>query len=147
MHTTEQRNSFLLLRANGWSLRKISAKLNIPKSTLFDWECVHRAQIDLLKSMRGEKLPPISPPKYKEDLQRVHSAELDALTGFPPAIESARISLSKIQANSTRENGTFTDDFDRGAKFALSRSSTSDAKNHALSHLPTPLDTAELRST
>jgi hypothetical protein len=104
MHTTEQRNSFLLLRGNGWSLRNISAKLNIPKSTL-------------------------------------------ALTGSPPAIESARISLSNIQANSTLENGTFPDDFDRGATFALSPSSTSDAKNHTLSNLPTPLDTAEVRST
>jgi hypothetical protein len=203
MHTTEQRNSFLLLRGNGWSLRKISAKLNIPKSTLFNWECLHRAQIDLLKSMRGERLQQISSPKYKEDLQRVssfiarlelalqrrafdhmspafllqtvlhlrsrlhklrsqvqpigpipkdvldllHSAELDALAGSPPAIESARISLSTIQANSTRENGTFPDDFDRGATFALSPSSTSDPKNHTVSNLPTPLDTAEVRST
>ena len=38
MQTTEPKNAFLHLRANGWSLRSISQELGVPKSTLFNWE-------------------------------------------------------------------------------------------------------------
>ena len=38
MHPTEPKNAFLLMRANGWSLRSIATKLGVPKSTLFNWE-------------------------------------------------------------------------------------------------------------
>src|ERR1051325_2105643 len=54
----KSKNAFLHLRANGWSLRSISTKLGVPKSTLFNWESDRetRRTIDVLKSLQIEKL-------------------------------------------------------------------------------------------
>jgi len=58
MHTTEPKNAFLVMRANGWSLGSISRQLGVPKSTLFNWEsdpAIHRS-INVIKSLQLEKL-------------------------------------------------------------------------------------------
>ena len=57
MDTTEQRNSFLLLRGNGWSLRKISAKLNIPKSTLASLVLLPRSNPPGFPSPQSRQIP------------------------------------------------------------------------------------------
>src|SRR5262245_41646365 len=73
MNTTEPKNAFLLLRANGWSLRSIATKLGIPKSTLFDWESdpvTHRT-INVFKSIQIEKLQEQYIPSFEEELQKL----------------------------------------------------------------------------
>src|SRR6266404_3871293 len=73
MHPTEQQTTFVLLRANGWSLGKISDKLGIPKSTIFHWDCERRAEIHLIKCMQVEKLQEKYAPTYEEELQQLAS--------------------------------------------------------------------------
>src|SRR5438034_6727290 len=73
MQTTEPKNAFLLLRANGWSLRSISQELGIPKSTLFNWESdpPTRRAINVLKSLQLEKLQERYIPSFEEELQKL----------------------------------------------------------------------------
>src|SRR6267378_19069 len=73
MHPTEPKNAFLLMRANGWSLRSISKKLGIPKSTLFNWEsdsATCRA-INVMKSLQIERLQERYIPSFEEELQKL----------------------------------------------------------------------------
>ena len=73
MHPTEPKNAFLLMRANGWSLRSISQQLGIPKSTLFDWESEPptRRTINVLKSLQVERLQEQYIPSFEEELQKL----------------------------------------------------------------------------
>lgn len=73
MHSNEEKAAFLVLRANGWSLAKISNRLNIPKSTLFHWETEHRAQIHMVKCIHVEKLQEKYLPSFEEELQHLSS--------------------------------------------------------------------------
>src|SRR5438552_3417326 len=75
MHPTEPKDAFLHLRANGWSLRSIAEQLRIPKSTLFDWEAdpPTRRLINVLKSMRIEKLQEKFIPSFEDELQKTSS--------------------------------------------------------------------------
>src|SRR2546425_5472961 len=73
MQTTEPKNAFLVMRANGWSLRSISQQLGVPKSTLFNWEsdpATSRA-INVIKSLQLEKLQEKYIPSFEEELQRL----------------------------------------------------------------------------
>jgi len=73
MHTTEPKNAFLVMRANGWSLGAISRQLGVPKSTLFNWEsdpANHRA-INVMKSLQLEKLQEKYIPPFEEELQKL----------------------------------------------------------------------------
>ena len=49
MHDTSKIGSFMALRANGWSLAKISKELNVSKSTLWEWDNKNQNEIHLLK--------------------------------------------------------------------------------------------------
>jgi len=73
MHTAEPKNAFLVMSANGWSLRSISEKLSIPKSTLFNWESdsATRRAINVMKSLQLEKLQEKYIPSFEEELQRL----------------------------------------------------------------------------
>ena len=67
------KNSFITLRANGWSFRSISQKLGVPKSTLFNWESnreTHRA-IDVIKCIHIERLQERYLPSFEEELQKL----------------------------------------------------------------------------
>jgi|SRR6266850_3170978 len=73
MHPTEPKNAFLIMRANGWSLGRISNQLQIPKSTLFNWEsdAVTRRTIKVIKSLQVEKLQEKYIPSFEEELQKL----------------------------------------------------------------------------
>jgi len=73
MHPTDPKNAFLLMRANGWSLRSISKKLSIPKSTLFNWEsdATTCRAINVMKSLQLERLQERYIPSFEEELQKL----------------------------------------------------------------------------
>ena len=71
MHTPEEQATFMVLRANGWSLGKISDKMKIPKSTLFHWDCQCRNEIHKIKCLQVEKLQERYAPSYEEELQHL----------------------------------------------------------------------------
>src|SRR3954469_1509294 len=76
MHPTEPRVSFLVLRASGWSLRKISAKINVPCSTLCRWHGEQRRHLDYLKSLHAEK-PRGARDSDNSDLSAIALATVD----------------------------------------------------------------------
>jgi hypothetical protein len=82
MNPTEPKSAFFFMRANGQSLRSISAKLGIPKSTLFDWESdpPNRRMINVLKSLQLEKLQERYMPSFEEELQKLSTC-LDRVEG------------------------------------------------------------------
>ena len=71
--SNDPKTAFLHLRANRWSLRSISQKLGIPKSTLFNWESdvVTRRTITVLQSLQLEKLQERYIPSVEEELQKL----------------------------------------------------------------------------
>jgi hypothetical protein len=78
MHDTSKTGSFMALRANGWSLAKISKELNISKSTLWEWDNKQQNEIHLLKHLQLEKLQEKYLPTYEEELSKLR-AYLDRL--------------------------------------------------------------------
>src|SRR5436853_7883973 len=58
---------------NGWSLGKISEKLNIPRSTLFEWGGNLQQEIHVLKCYQLEKLQEKYIPSFEEELQQLSS--------------------------------------------------------------------------
>ena len=73
MHDTSKLGSFMALRANGWSLAKISRELNISKSTLWEWDNKQQNEIHLLKHLQLEKLQEKYLPTYEEELSKLRS--------------------------------------------------------------------------
>ncbi|HEY5536995.1 MAG TPA: helix-turn-helix domain-containing protein [Ignavibacteria bacterium] len=56
MYTDNQKNEFLILRAQGHSFEKISQKLNLPVRTLFRWAKNNSEAITILKDTAFEAL-------------------------------------------------------------------------------------------
>lgn len=54
MHTTDKRHQFIELRSQGWSIYRISSFIDVPKSTLSDWQKQEHAKIQELKAMALE---------------------------------------------------------------------------------------------
>lgn len=81
MHPTEPNAAFFLLRANGWSIGKISERLQIPRSTLWHWEDKHRRQIKVMKSFQLEALQEKYLPSIEEELRQLSQrlSRIDAL--------------------------------------------------------------------
>ena len=73
MHDTSKIGSFMALRANGWSLAKISKELNVSKSTLWEWDNKQQNEIHLLKHLQLEKLQERYLPTYEEELSKLRS--------------------------------------------------------------------------
>ena len=73
MHTLEPKVAFVVMRANGWSLGKISEKLNIPRSTLFEWGGNLQQEIHIMKCYQLEKLQEKYIPSFEEELQQLSS--------------------------------------------------------------------------
>lgn len=73
MHDTSKIGSFMALRANGWSLAKISKELNVSKSTLWEWDNKQQSEIHLLKHLQLEKLQEKYLPTYEEELSKLRS--------------------------------------------------------------------------
>jgi len=70
---SEQKDHFTALRGQGWSLRSISKKLGVPKSTLFDWEsdAFTRRSIKVLKSFHVERLQEQHLPAFEDELVKL----------------------------------------------------------------------------
>jgi hypothetical protein len=81
MHSPEQQAAFLMMRANGWSLTKISQKLNVSRSTLFRWEDSQRKEIHFMRALQMEALQEKYIPPVEDELQQ--------LRGYLGAIERA----------------------------------------------------------
>lgn len=73
MHAAARLGSFMALRANGWSLARISKELNIAKSTLWEWDNKNQNEIHLLKHLQLEKLQERYLPTYEEELSKLRS--------------------------------------------------------------------------
>lgn len=73
MHESPKLTSFIALRANGWSLAEISYKINVPKSTLWEWDTKHHDQILRLKQLQLEKFQQRFLPTFEEELARLSS--------------------------------------------------------------------------
>jgi hypothetical protein len=73
MHDSPKLTSFIALRANGWSLASIAREINVPKSTLWDWDNKHQNEIHLLKHLQLEKLQEKYLPTYEEELSKLRS--------------------------------------------------------------------------
>jgi len=71
----------MLMRANGWSLGKISENLKIPRSTLFEWGGELQKEIHFVKCFQIEKLQEKYLPSFEEELQQ--------LSGYLARVERA----------------------------------------------------------
>jgi orotate phosphoribosyltransferase-like protein len=79
MHSTDTKNRFLELRAQGWSLARIADHLNVSKRTLVDWNQHSQTELRILRSVELEAL--------HEKLLASHEAELTQLTVHLKRIE------------------------------------------------------------
>src|SRR6266850_8382665 len=70
MHPLEPKAAFVVMRANGWSLGKISEKLEIPRSTLFEWGGELQKEIHVVKCFQLEKLQERYIPSFEEELEQ-----------------------------------------------------------------------------
>ena len=71
MHNAETKDRFIELRAQSWSLARISAELNIPISTLSAWNIRYRPDIHQLKVSQWEDI--------EDRLQCSHDTRLEFL--------------------------------------------------------------------
>jgi hypothetical protein len=56
MYDIDTKNQFLELRAKGWSLSRISERLNVSQRTLVDWNRQEHEQIRTLRAIEWETL-------------------------------------------------------------------------------------------
>ncbi len=79
MHSTDTKSRFIELRAQGWSLARIAAHLDVSKRTLVDWNQHAQAEIRALKAVELEAL--------QEKLLASHEAELTQLNAHLQRVE------------------------------------------------------------
>jgi hypothetical protein len=79
MHATDTKNRFIELRAQGWSLARIAAHLDVAKRTLVDWNQHAQIEIRALKAVELEAL--------QEKILASHEAELTQLTAHLQRVE------------------------------------------------------------
>ena len=80
MHSTDTKSRFIELRAQGWSLARLAAHLDVPKRTLVDWNQHAQAEIRPLKAVELEAL--------QEKLLASHEAELTQLNAHLQRVET-----------------------------------------------------------
>ena len=73
MHDYSKSTRFIALRANGWSLARISKDLTVAKATLWAWDSKYQAEIFFLKHLQLERLQEKFLPSYEEELSQLHS--------------------------------------------------------------------------
>jgi transcriptional regulator with XRE-family HTH domain len=79
MHNLDTKTQFLELRAKGWSLARIAAKIGVSQRTLVDWNCQHREELRLLRAVELEAL--------QEKVLASHEVELSRLARRLQALE------------------------------------------------------------
>lgn len=71
MHPADIRHRFVELRAQGWSLARIAAELDVAKRTLVDWNREQRSEIADLKGVELEALQERILVSHEEELRRL----------------------------------------------------------------------------
>src|SRR5262249_3312763 len=71
MHTNKTRNQFMQLRAQGWSLARISTQIGVSKTTLIDWNRIYDEEIGTLRALEREALHEQIRNSYQTDLGRL----------------------------------------------------------------------------
>jgi hypothetical protein len=72
MHSTDTKSQFIELRAKGWSLARIAARINVSPRTLVDWNRQSQVEIRTLRAVELEAL--------QEKILATHELELTRLT-------------------------------------------------------------------
>ena len=72
MHSTDTKSQFIELRAKGWSLARIAARINVCSRTLVDWNRQSQTEIRALRAVELEAL--------QEKILATHEQELTRLT-------------------------------------------------------------------
>jgi hypothetical protein len=70
MHDQSKITAFMSLRANGWTLDRISRELQVPKTTLWTWDNQNQDEIQLLKHVQLESIQEQFVPSYEQELAR-----------------------------------------------------------------------------
>jgi hypothetical protein len=78
MHTEDTKKKFTELRAQGWSLARIAARLDVAKSTLVFWQRELQWDINTLRAIHREELQEKVLASLKKDLAQI-SAQRKAL--------------------------------------------------------------------
>ncbi len=78
MHGTETKSQFIELRAQGWSLARIAAHLNVSQRTLVDWNRQEHEEIRTLRAVELEALQEKILATREQELKRL-KAELDRI--------------------------------------------------------------------
>ncbi len=91
MHSTDLKNQFIELRAKGWSLARIAARINVCPRTLVDWNRQSRFEILTLRGVELEAL--------QEKILATHEQELTRLTQHLQRLEEemARRELQRVE--------------------------------------------------
>ncbi len=75
MHTEDTKKKFIELRAQGWSLARIAARLHVAKSTLVFWNRELRWDIHSLRAIERESLQEKILASLKQDLAQISTQQ------------------------------------------------------------------------
>jgi hypothetical protein len=94
MHSTDTKNQFIELRAKGWSLARIAARINVSVRTLVDWNRQSHVEIRVLRAVELEAL--------QEKVLATHEQELTSLMQHLRRLEE-EVATRKLQFVETKD--------------------------------------------
>ena len=94
MHSTDTKSQFIELRAKGWSLTRIAARINVSPRTLVEWNRQSQAEIRLLRAVELEAL--------QERILATHEQELTSLMQHLQRLEE-EVATRKLQFVDTKD--------------------------------------------
>ena len=94
MHSTDTKSQFIELRAKGWSLTCIAARINVSPRTLVEWNRQSQAEIRLLRAVELEAL--------QERILATHEQELTSLMQHLQRLEE-EVATRKLQFVDTKD--------------------------------------------
>ena len=77
MYTSEKRDKFVELRAQGWSLSHIATELDITKRTLVDWNRDLATEVQSLRTLELELVQEKILASRQEELDRLYRLQKD----------------------------------------------------------------------
>jgi hypothetical protein len=77
MYTSEKRDKFVELRAQGWSLSHIATELDITKRTLVEWNRDLATEVQSLRTLEFELLQEKILASREEELNRLYRLQKD----------------------------------------------------------------------
>ena len=94
MHSTDTKSQFIELRAKGWSLARIAARINVCPRTLVEWNRQAQAEIRVLRAVELEAL--------QEKILATHEQELTSLVLHLQRLEE-EVATRKLQFVETKD--------------------------------------------